>query len=67
LFHIFFLNLIIDGRENLESGEIKNNEDDIEIANCENFFLNYINCCAVSLHSVILVIDKTIAETANTY
>jgi hypothetical protein len=63
--------LLID-RENLESGEIENgeienDEDGIEITDCEKFFLNYIDRCAVSLHSANLIIDKATIETANTY
>jgi hypothetical protein len=51
----------------MEDNEIKNNKDDIEITNYEKIFLNYINRCAVSLHSANLVIDRATAETANTY
>jgi hypothetical protein len=60
------------GREGLESGEIednkiKDNENDIGIANYEKFFLNYTNRCAVSLYSANLIIDKITIETANIY
>jgi hypothetical protein len=63
--------LLID-RENLRSGEmedneIKNNKDDIEITNYEKNFFNYINRCAVSLHSANLIIDRATAEIASTY
>jgi hypothetical protein len=55
------------GREGLRSGEIENNEDDIEIANYEKFFLNYIDRCAVLLYFANLIIDRVASETANTY
>jgi hypothetical protein len=63
---------LLVGRENLKDGEIednekKNNKDGIEIADCEKFFFNYINRCAISLHSANLIIDKATIETANTY
>jgi hypothetical protein len=68
---------LLIGREDLENGEIKNgeiedseignNEKDIEIADYEKFFLNYINRCAVSIYSANLIINKTAIETANTY
>jgi hypothetical protein len=63
---------LLIGRENLEDGEIENNEigddkDDIGIADCEEFFFNYINCCAVSLYFANLIIDKATVEIANTY
>jgi hypothetical protein len=59
---------LLVGREGLENGEIKNDEDGIEIANCENFFfINYIDPDAVSPHSANFVINITTAETANTY
>jgi hypothetical protein len=65
------------GRENLENseiengkikdGEIKDNNKDIEIADCEKFFHNYIDYCAISLHSANLIVDKIAIEIANTY
>jgi hypothetical protein len=56
------------GRENLESGEIEDGENGIEIADCENFFLiNYADRCAISLYPANLATDITIAETASTY
>jgi hypothetical protein len=68
---------LLVGREDLENGkieggeieddEIGNNEEDIGIADCEKFFLNYINCCAVSIYSANLIINKAAIETANTY
>jgi hypothetical protein len=68
---------LLVGREGLENGEIENGEigndeiengeDNIGIANCEKFFLNYIDRCAISLYSANLVIDKATIETANTY
>jgi hypothetical protein len=62
---------LLIGRENLEDGEIKNNKigndkDDIGIINCEEFFLNYTDRCAVSLYSANLIINKVTIETANT-
>jgi hypothetical protein len=63
---------LLVGRENLENGKIKNNEieddkDGIGTADCEKFFFNYINCCAVSLYSANLIINKATAEIINTY
>jgi hypothetical protein len=68
---------LLVGREDLESGEIrdgeignneiKNNKEDIGTADCEKFFLNYTDRCAVSIHSANLIIDKIATETANTY
>jgi hypothetical protein len=65
------------GRENLEDGKIEDNEiennkigkdeEDIEIIDCEKFFLNYINRYAVSIHFANLIIDKVAIETANIY
>jgi hypothetical protein len=72
-----FLVWLLVGREDLESGkiesgkignnEIEDSEEDIGIADCEKFFFNYINRCAVSIHSANLIIDKAAIETANTY
>jgi hypothetical protein len=63
---------LLIGRGNLESGEIEDNkikdsENDIEIADYEEFFLNYTDRCAVSLYSANLIINKITIETANTY
>jgi hypothetical protein len=68
----FFLIWLLVGRESLGSGEIKdseieNGEEGVGIADCEKFFLNYINRCAISLHSANLIIDKATVEIANTY
>jgi hypothetical protein len=62
---------LLVGREDLE-GEIKDNEigddeEDIEIADCEKFFFNYINRCAVSIYSANLIMDRAAIEIANTY
>jgi hypothetical protein len=68
---------LLVGRENLKSGKIGNdkigggkirdNKENVEIADCEKFFLNYIDRCAISLHSANLIIDRATAETANIY
>jgi hypothetical protein len=63
---------LLVGRESLEGGEIENDkigngENGVGIANYEEFFLNYINRCAVSFYSTNLIIDKITIETANTY
>jgi hypothetical protein len=68
---------LLVGRESLEGGKIKdskigdgeieNDEEDIEIADYEKFFLNYINRCAVLLYFANLIIDRITNETANTY
>jgi hypothetical protein len=68
---------LLIGREDLENDKIRDNkikddeiEDDkenIEIADCEKFFFNYINRCAISIHSANLIINKAAIETANTY
>jgi hypothetical protein len=58
---------LLIGREGLGSGEIGDGEDGIEIVNCEKFFFNYINRCAVSLHFANSIINKITAEIANTY
>jgi hypothetical protein len=78
----FFLIWLLVGRENLEDDEIEDGEiedgeieddkirDDkksVETADCEKFFFNYIDRCAVSVHSANLIIDKAIIEIANTY
>jgi hypothetical protein len=68
---------LLIGREGLEDGKIENdeirddeirdNEKDIETTDCEKFFLNYINRCAVSLHSANLIIDRAAIKITNTY
>jgi hypothetical protein len=58
--------LLVD-RESLEGGEIEDGENGVKIADCEKFFLNYVNRCAVSLYSANLIIDKATVEIANTY
>jgi hypothetical protein len=68
----FFLIWLLVGREDLEDDEIRNNEiennkKDIGIADCEKFFLNYINRCAVSIHSANLIIDRAAIEITNIY
>jgi hypothetical protein len=59
---------LLDGREGLENDKIEDNEDDIEIANGENFFLiNYADRGAISPYFAKFVIDITITEIASTY
>jgi hypothetical protein len=68
---------LLIGREDLRDNEIKNNkigsdeikdnEENIEIINCEKFFLNYINRWAVSLYFANLIVNRAAIETANTY
>jgi hypothetical protein len=73
---------LLIGRENLKSdeiksgeikngkiknGEIRDDKEDIRIVNCEKFFFNYINRCAVSIYSANLIINKIAIEIANTY
>jgi hypothetical protein len=63
---------LLVGREDLEGGEIKDNkiendEDDIGIIDCEKFFLNYTDRCAVSLYFANLIINKITIEIASTY
>jgi hypothetical protein len=59
---------LLDGRENLKDDEIGDDEDGIEIADCEDFFLiNYTNRGAVSPYFANLVIDIAIVKTASTY
>jgi hypothetical protein len=68
---------LLIGREDLEGGEIgddeieddeiEDDEEDIGTADCEKFFLNYADRCAVSLYSANLIINKAAIETANTY
>jgi hypothetical protein len=62
---------LLVGREDLEGGEIRNgkieDEENIGIADCEKFFFNYINRCAISLHSANLIINRIAIEIANIY
>jgi hypothetical protein len=68
----FFLVWLLIGREDLGGGEIENdeirdNEEGVGIADCEKFFLNYIDRCAVSLYFANLIIDRAAIEIANIY
>jgi hypothetical protein len=58
---------LLIGREDLGDDKIGNGENDVETADCEEFFLNHAGRCAVSLYSANLIIDKIITETANIY
>jgi hypothetical protein len=58
---------LLVGRENLENDEIEDDKNNIEIADYEKFFFNYVDRCAVLLYSANLIIDKAASETANTY
>jgi hypothetical protein len=62
---------LLVGREDLEGeiedDEIGSDEDDVGIADCEKFFLNYADRCADSLYSANLIIDKATIEIASTY
>jgi hypothetical protein len=68
---------LLISRENLENDEIesgeiedskiKDSKENIKIADCEKFFLNYTDRCAVSIYFANLIIDKAIIEIANTY
>jgi hypothetical protein len=67
-----FLVWLLVGREGLGGGEIGggeigSGEEDIGIADCEEFFLNYAGCCAVSVHSANLIVDRAAIETASIY
>jgi hypothetical protein len=53
--------------DKIENDVIENNEENIETADCEKFFLDYINRCAISIHSASLIINKAAIEIANTY
>jgi hypothetical protein len=55
------------GGDEIGGGEIEDDEEDIGIVDCEKFFLNYTDRCAVSFHSANLIIDRVAIETANTY
>jgi hypothetical protein len=63
---------LLIGREGLgsgeiEDGEIKDDEENVGIVECEKFFLNYADRCAVSLYFANLIIDRAAIEIANTY
>jgi hypothetical protein len=58
---------LLVGREDLGGGEIENNKDGVGIADCEGFFLNYIDRCAISLYFANLVINKAPTKVANMY
>jgi hypothetical protein len=63
---------LLVGREDLEDGEIKDNEigndeKNIEIADCEKKILNYADRCAISLYFANLIVDKAAIEIVNTY
>jgi hypothetical protein len=60
------------GREDIENDkikndEIKNGEKNIEIVDCEKFFLNYTDRCAISIYFANLIINRAAIETANIY
>jgi hypothetical protein len=64
----FLINYIDRGAEDFAgNGEIENSENDIGIADYEEFFLNYADRCAVSLHSANLVIVIAAAKIASIY
>jgi hypothetical protein len=54
------------GREGLE-GEIRGGEENIGTADCEKFFFNYIDRCAVSVYFANLIVNRAAIEIANTY
>jgi hypothetical protein len=62
---------LLVGRESLggkiRDDEIKDDEKDIRIVDCEKFFFNYIDRCAISVYSANLIVDKAAIEIANTY
>jgi hypothetical protein len=63
---------LLVGRKGLKGGEIEDdeiedNKEDIEIADCKEFFFNYADRCAVSIYSANLIINKAAIEIANTY
>jgi hypothetical protein len=63
-----FLVWLLDGREDLKNDKIGNGENDIKIANYENFFfINYIDRGTISPHSINFIINIAIIETASTY
>jgi hypothetical protein len=62
---------LLVGRESLggkiRDDEIKDDEKDIRIVDCEKFFFNYIDRCAISVYSANLIVDKAAIEIASTY
>jgi hypothetical protein len=62
---------LLVGREDLgseiENNEIKDNKEDIEIADYEKFLFNYADRCAVSIYFANLIINRAAIEIANTY
>jgi hypothetical protein len=68
---------LLIGRENLENDkiedgeieddEIEDDEKDVGITDCEKFFFNYADRCAVSVHSANLIVNKIAIEIASTY
>jgi hypothetical protein len=59
------------GREDLEdkigNDKIEDREEDVEIADYEEFLFNYIDRCAVSIHFANLIMNRAAIEIANTY
>jgi hypothetical protein len=53
--------------DEIKDNEIRNNEKNVEIADCEEFLFNYIDRCAVSVYSANLVVNRAAIETANMY
>jgi hypothetical protein len=51
----------------IEDDEIGDGEDGVGIADCEKFFLNHADRCAVPLHSANLVIVIAAVKTASMY
>jgi hypothetical protein len=62
---------LLVGREDLEDeiedNEIENGEEDVGIADCEEFLFNYTDRCAILIHSANLIMDKAAIEIANIY
>jgi hypothetical protein len=58
---------LLVGREGLGDGKIGDGEEDVETADCEEFFFNYADRCAVSIHSANLIINRAAIEIANIY
>jgi hypothetical protein len=64
----FFANHADRGAEGFaEDGEIGDDKDGVGTANCENFFINHANRCAVSLYSANLVIVIAAVKIASIY
>jgi hypothetical protein len=67
-----FLIWLLVGREGLENNEIEDdeiedNEENVGIIDCEKFFFNYVDRCAISLYFANLIVDKAAIEIANIY